>query len=59
MILGCSNMADPIFIFSRGELVILAIAAILIGVLYGAIDKRRGKFDKPKDTPQDTPQSED
>ena len=52
MILGCSYMADPIFVFSRGELVILVIAAIFIGVLYGAIDKRRGKFDKSQDKSQ-------
>jgi len=41
-------MADPIFTFNRGEFLFLIVIAILIGVLYGAIDKRRGKFDKPQ-----------
>ena len=50
-------MSDRIYVLNRGEIVILVLAAILIGVIYGVIDKWRGKFKKPQ--LEDKLQSED
>ena len=38
-------MADPVFLFNRAEMIVLVVIAALIGVLYGFIQKKRGKFD--------------